>query len=304
MIENIILLAGISVACACLCIFYNDNKLHAYVYVTISCILGILLGRLYYVFFNITSDYDGFFNFNGDISLYGVLAGVILAALIVKLIMKTSAMNLLNQSVIPLFIIIIAVRVTHYFMGSNYGMKISSPSLQHFPWSVYSEASHSWMLAVFVMEAMYCLISILIVAYYIKCNGRYPFVSGLTLYSIGRVVFESLRKDSIYIGFVKISQVVSILLVIALMIFLYIKKVKNGEGRKWHIVLLIISLASITIAFLAQFFMGTEVEVLYSTVIAICMFAILLVQLYLMFSEKQKNMFSEKQKSVDTNEIS
>ena len=148
-------------------------------------------------------------------------------------------------------------------------------------------------MAVFTYEFIFCMI--LLVFLCLKKNTAVKgskFMFALGMYGLGRVVFESLRQDALYIGFVKVSQVVSIVFALAMLItFLVICTRKKVLNVVFVIILSIVIVAAVTVAFLCEFYMGSEVYVLYTGVIAIMMLilAIILLVLYCLTGSIEKN---------------
>jgi phosphatidylglycerol:prolipoprotein diacylglycerol transferase len=112
------------------------------------------------------------------------------------------------------------------------------------PWGMTSDAVKSYILAIapngkmsngkellsdvpvhpcFLYESIWCLIGFILLAWYSKrrkFNGQI-FLMYIGWYGLGRAFIEGLRTDSLYIGSIRVSQLVAILCVIAAVVLLY-----------------------------------------------------------------------------------
>ena len=81
----------------------------------------------------------------------------------------------------------------------------------------------------FLYESIWCIIGfiiLMIIRKYTKKKGTITSIY-LIFYGIGRFLIESLRSDSLYIGMFRISQIVSIIMIILGLILLMRKDKKN-----------------------------------------------------------------------------
>jgi len=94
-----------------------------------------------------------------------------------------------------------------------YGREVLHPLLQFFPAAVWIEGS-GWHYATFFYESLWCA---LIVCFILIAEKRRffrrdgdAFGAYLLLYGIERTLVEGLRMDSLYLGPVRVSQMVSL----------------------------------------------------------------------------------------------
>lgn len=209
--------------------------------VTLACYVipfAIIGARLYYVLFRLeyyTNFWDIFKIWEGGLGFYGGLIGGALAVLLYCLIHKKNFFALIDI-IAPALICAQALgRWGNFFNQEAYGYPIDNPNWQWFPFGVYIDHctqpdctcdGSGWHLATFFYESLWNFISfaILMILLYkvnFKRNGMVASYY-LILYGIGRMFIEGLRTDSLYLGSIRISQLLSVLFIIlGLAIILY-----------------------------------------------------------------------------------
>lgn len=192
--------------------------------------VGILCARIYYVLFSWEYyaahpaeilDIRG-----GGLAIYGGVIGGVLAGWIYSRVKKVS-FGTLTDLVAPGLAFAQAVgRWGNFFNQEAYGAAVTNPHLQFFPLSVYIEGS-GWHWATFFYESLWCaLICIfLLIAErrgFFKRKGD-TFLWYLFLYALERCLVEGLRTDSLYIGPLRVSQLLSLTVLLALQIGLCLR---------------------------------------------------------------------------------
>ena len=128
----------------------------------------------------------------------------------------------------------------NFFNQEAYGNLITNENLQWFPFAVWIEDKQAWYQATFFYESLWNFIGVIIlikVYYSSKITGT-TTASYLIWYGIGRAFIEGLRSDSLYIGStgIRVSQLLSIILIIAGLVVLvinqYKKKLRLNDGQK------------------------------------------------------------------------
>lgn len=274
--------------------FTHTNTAIGIFYGTPAILLGIIFGRLYCILFE-TSEEVSILTTNMQFAVFGVLLGAFLAAVFVCVVLKLNLGTFLDILAPSLLIVLMAQRICDFFLGTNFGRIIENKAFEFFPVSVFFSVGKSgfYVMAVFAYEFIFCMVLLIFIC--LKKNTAVKgakFMFALGMYGLGRVVFESLRQDALYIGFVKVSQVVSIVLALAMLItFLVICTKKKVLNVIYTIIFSIVIVAAVTVAFLCEFYMGSEVYVLYTGVIAAMMLilAIMLFVLYGLTSRIEKN---------------
>lgn len=118
-----------------------------------------------------------------------------------------------------------------------HGGPVANPALQFFPMAV--EIGGEWYYATFFYESMWCLLIVaLLLAAERKGRLHRPgetFLSYIFLYALERSIVEGLRTDSLYIGPLRVSQLLSVAAmcaVIGIWILNRNKHKKKTEERK------------------------------------------------------------------------
>lgn len=191
---------------------------------------------------------------DGGYALYGAAAGVILTVVIWWLITKRrfSPLKVFDAICISAPLAIALGRMGSIFSGDCLGEVVEAEGLRFFPVAIYKASDSSYHYAVFFYEAVFCLLIFFFIRYADKkanCPGTSTYLFTV-LYSSGRSFFEGLREDSMYLGFVRINQAISILAVLGAFAFLSVILFKK-TGFRWKY---IISYGIVTVSFAAAFF--------------------------------------------------
>ena len=191
---------------------------------------GILCARLYYVLFS----WDDFaahpaeiLNLRGGgLAIYGGVIGGVLAGWIYSRVKKIP-FGTLADLVAPGLAFGQAVgRWGNFLNQEAYGAQVTKAQFQFFPLSVYIEGS-GWHWATFFYESMWCaLICIFLLRAekrgFFKRKGD-TFLWYLFLYALERCLVEGLRTDSLYIGPLRVSQALSLGVLLILQIGLCLR---------------------------------------------------------------------------------
>ena len=203
---------------------------------------AIIGARLYYCFFyEYNYSFRELFNIKqGGLAIYGGVIGGVLGIIIFALIKKDLKIIFkLMDICVPSLILGQALgRWGNFFNQEAYGNLITNPTYQWFPFAVWIEDCQAWFQATFFYESLWNIVGfvLLMFAYYkTKQTGT---VTGTYLiwYGIGRTWIEGLRSDSLYLGSsgIRVSQLLSILLVVVGVIILLIniyKQIKSKKGK-------------------------------------------------------------------------
>ena len=109
-------------------------------------------------------------------------------------------------------------RIGCFFAGCCYGIEVTNPEHMWFPLS--TQIDGVWHYSTFFYESFWNFLvfaGLMCVLYLAKPIKEYGVLMSLYLvfYGIGRAWIEGLRGDSLYLGSIKVSQLLSILLIIA-----------------------------------------------------------------------------------------
>ena len=192
--------------------------------------VGILCARLYYVLFS--WDYYAAHPAEildirgGGLAIYGGVIGGVLAGWIYSRVKKIP-FGTLADLVAPGLAFGQAVgRWGNFLNQEAYGAAVTKAHLHIFPLSVYIEGS-GWHYATFFYESAWCaLICIFLLTAekrgFFKRKGD-TFLWYLFLYALERCLVEGLRTDSLYIGPLRVSQMLSLTVLLILQIGLCLR---------------------------------------------------------------------------------
>lgn len=236
---------------------------------------------------------------DGGYALYGAAAGVILTVIVWWLITKRrfKLLKVFDAICISAPLAITVGRMGSIFSGDCLGETVEEEGLRFFPIAIYKNADSSYHYAVFFYEAVFCILMFFFIRYVdkkIKHSGTATFLFAV-LYCSARSFLEGLREDSMYIGFVRINQVISILTVLGIFVYISIK-LSRFTGFNWkYIISYVIVTAAFVTAFFSVFYMYSASAAWNTVQVLICCVVIAATTVYsgLLYSVKRK----EKQKA-------
>lgn len=229
-----------------------------------AVIFGLFFSRMVYVLFStaLFMSWGEAFDFTtGGFCLYGAFFGVALSIVLWCIFThnKDYILHVTDAACDFAALGICVGRMGSAFSDTCYGRFITSPEFCRFPFACYIEAYESWCLAVYFYEALLCAVIWGLMQYFkpkLQKKGAKTVIF-LTLYAGIRTFLESLRADSVYFGFVRISQVISAIILIVIFTLSFIKTVKSERFKRWYIALPVAFLTALTVGFIAEFNMGS-----------------------------------------------
>lgn len=173
---------------------------------------------------------------NGGLMIYGGVLFAVIAIIIYCLVKKISILQVLDM-LAPCLILGQAIgRWGNFFNQEAYGALITNSAFQWFPFGVWIESSHftesasrqvfeafgttavdgAWFNATFFYESFWCLLGFVALYFiYKKTNSKgLTTASYFVIYGFERFFVEMLRTDSLYLGSIKISVLISAILFI------------------------------------------------------------------------------------------
>lgn len=213
----------------------------------IGGVIGALVGlRLYYVIFNTEGiTLKDFFNFrDGGLGIYGGLIGAILVGGSIIKIKKIRLSAMLDVTA-PCFLIGQCVgRWGNFFNQECFGVNTDKP------WGMLS-----WKTALFLSdhvdslpdadafapvhpcflyESLWCLVGFILLHLYFKhrkFDGEI-FIMYAGWYGLGRFFIEGLRTDSLYLGHIRVSQLVAGTCVVAsIVLWIVFRSITKRSGN-------------------------------------------------------------------------
>lgn len=200
--------------------------------------LGIVGARAYYVAMRwqhfAADPLSVLYVWEGGLAIYGGVIGGALGAWIWSC-RKKQSFALLADLIAPGLLLAQAVgRWGNYFNMEAYGPAITQTELQFFPFGVLipEGTGYTWHMATFFYESMWNLAGFCVLWFLRKRKGKNGnlFCWYLLIYGSGRFLIEQLRTDSLYVGPLRASQWLSLVLCVAAAGVLVWRS--NSEWRK------------------------------------------------------------------------
>lgn len=197
-------------------------------YLLIALIPGIIGARLYYVIFNYDYYVGDFFKIinirSGGLAIHGGLIVGGLIAVFYCMYKKISIIDFMDilASAVPL-----AQSIGRW---GNYANSEAHGGPTDLPWAIVVDSQK--VHPTFLYESIWTFGIFLLLNYILRKNrfsGKI-FSLYMILYSAGRFFIEGLRTDSLYLGNIKVAQLVSaISIILGIIVYVYFKKKdKNG----------------------------------------------------------------------------
>lgn len=177
---------------------------------------AIVCARIYYVIFKL-EEFESFWEifkiWNGGIAIYGAVIGAVLSTYIYCKVKKINVMNAFDIGAYGLLIGQVCGRWGNFVNAEAFG------GLTALPWGMnIAEISKNALFhPTFLYESLWnlCVFIILLIRRDKRKFDGEIFFGYITLYGLGRLWIEGLRTDSLYLGPVRISQLVALLCVFA-----------------------------------------------------------------------------------------
>lgn len=182
---------------------------------------AVIFSRLYYVIFTWeryqANPLSALYIWEGGLAIYGGVIGGALGVFLLSRRRKISYSTLADLAAPGLILGQAIGRWGNFFNGEAYGYEVLNPVFHFFPVALL--VNGKWYMAAFFYESIWNLLGFL---FLLKVKGKclekgkgYVFFWYLIWYGLGRMVIEGLRTDSLLIGEVRVSQLLSVLAVIA-----------------------------------------------------------------------------------------
>ena len=199
--------------------------------------IAIIGARLYYVIFKFDSfKYNLlsiFYIWEGGLAIYGAIISSIIFIIYFCKKHNKDILTILDLSAPSLILGQAIGRWGNFFNQEAYGSITSLEFLEnlHIPNFIINNMyiDNAYRQPTFLYESIWCIIGFIILMIIRKCINKKGSITSIYLifYGIGRFMIESLRSDSLYIGIFKVSQIVSIIMIIIGLLLLIRKSDKN-----------------------------------------------------------------------------
>ncbi len=221
---------------------------------------AIVGARLYYIIYNGGPwGWEAFAIWNGGIAIYGGVIGGAIGMALYCIIRKQNFLKVADATV-PCLILAQGIgRWGNFVNQEAYGNLITNASQQWFPFAVQIDSSHftelarqqcldafgtipssAWFNATFFYESFAdILIAIILVILISKVDINGLIMCGyFVLYGIARCIVEGFRTDSLMWGSMRVSQVLSLILIVVgviLATYFIIHHFKNKQPKEVRI---------------------------------------------------------------------
>ena len=200
---------------------------------------GIIGSRVYYVLMKLdefaSDPISVLYIWNGGVAIYGAVIGGLLAVFIYSRVKKIPMASLVDI-VAPGLILAQAIgRWGNYFNREAFGPVITDAFWQFFPAGVLisENGAEVWHAATFFYESMWNLLVFAVLwlsRKRMKKRGD-MFLWYLVLYGCGRFLIEQLRTDSLYVLGMRASQMLSLLLCVAVAAVFMVRLYRSEKGK-------------------------------------------------------------------------
>ncbi len=209
--------------------------------------LGVVFARLYYVLFELDRYLQDpitiLYIWEGGLAIYGAVLGGLLGAVIYARVKKLRFLRLVD-CIAPGLVLAQAIgRWGNFFNQEAFGLPINNGELLWFPFAVKIEGLHyfngvlcenPYHMATFFYESVWCLLVFIFLWSYRKKfrHDGDAFLTYAMLYAFERMFVEGLRGDSLMLGDIRVSQALSALAFLAILVFFVVRHLKEKrEGR-------------------------------------------------------------------------
>lgn len=211
---------------------YHESDIEDMVFPLV--VFAIIGARIYYCIFNYKV-FDSFIEvfqvWRGGLAIYGGVIGGSLYLLYLSIKKKFSYVKMLDILSLSLLLGQCIGRWGNFFNMEAYGGITTLDNLRkmHIPSFIINGLyiDNAYRIPTFLYESIWCFIGVIILLIIRYC---FSYKEGREIsfyfiwYGIGRFYIESLRSDSLYIGCFRISQIVSMILIILGFFIIFYKK--------------------------------------------------------------------------------
>ena len=260
---------------------------------------ALILSRIFYCWFAKASFPEGLRDclnlLSGGYALYGALAGVLLVLIVYALAEKQSLLQLIDAAVPAMLAAIVIGRLASLTSGGDIGFALSGVEDDNLPFVLWSETEQAYILWVGFFEgiaawiAFVLALAVFVLTYRTKQHG---FAKGGTalvfmiICGFTQTMLESMRNDSLFmvtLGFVRISQIISILLAVSALVIIIVKGCRLQKPHVYDIILWVLCAAALGVAVYCEFEMNAVVLVRNYIMMGISLGIMMIVALFLFF---------------------
>ena len=214
----------------------NFDKVVTAIYVVLP--VAILSARLYYIIFDPYSTIKDFFNFSNHgfsgLAIYGGVIGAAVSAVVMCLILKMNIKDVADITAIGFLVGQGVGRWGNFFNQEAYGSATGSDWFGMTGGKIMAETGSTALVhPCFLYESLWCILGFVLLMLYVnkrKFKGEIALLY-CVWYGFERSIVEGLRTDSLYLGKIRASQLLSIILVVVALAILVYKYVKLNKEK-------------------------------------------------------------------------
>ena len=214
----------------------NFDKVVTAIYVVLP--VAILSARLYYIIFDPYSTIKDFFNFSNHgfsgLAIYGGVIGAAVSAVVMCLILKMNIPDIADITAIGFLVGQGVGRWGNFFNQEAYGSATGSDWFGMTGGKIMAETGSTALVhPCFLYESLWCILGFVLLMLYVnkrKFKGEIALLY-CVWYGFERSIVEGLRTDSLYLGKIRASQLLSIILVVVALAILVYKYVKLNKEK-------------------------------------------------------------------------
>ncbi len=194
--------------------------------------IAIICARLYYVIFSF-ADYkdnlmDIFKIWNGGLAIYGGIIGAVAIGYIYCRVKKLNTLKVFDVCIIGVVIGQIIGRWGNFVNGEAHGVE----TLNFLRMGIAENGKEIFVHPTFLYESLWNIGVFAVLNVILRHRKFYGqvFFSYFLFYALGRVWIEGLRTDSLYLGSLRVSQILSLaLIIVSLFVIIFNLKKKNEK---------------------------------------------------------------------------
>lgn len=196
----------------------GENRIFLISACALSAVFAFCLSRgNVYLFGGFMTRRRGFFSLNPyDYSAIGTLLGVFLGILAAARLHGRKCLRMLDLSTPAVLAALAVARFAEFMTDFGWGALIFDPRFQFFPLCV-TDMYKQYHLAVFLFEGLAALAILFMMPRKPAAEGA-PFVVSAARFMLSQIFFESLRAETLRVGFVRIHQVECAVLLLVMVI--------------------------------------------------------------------------------------
>ena len=197
--------------------------------------LAVVFARIYYVLFQwewFAEDWSRIYKtWEGGLAIYGAVIGGLVGAVIFCRWKKFKFSEVADILAPSLLLGQIIGRWGNFINQEAFGPKVEEAAWQWFPYAVYIEGNRAWHMATFFYESLWNVGVLIFLLLYRKKERKAGsvFLWYMVLYGVGRFWIEGLRMDSLMLGSLRVSQLLSALIVVFALVMLIVRRRQRAQ---------------------------------------------------------------------------